>query len=133
MGIIRELMTVNPRTVQVAHSVVHAAKLMRGEDSDIAPVLDGRELVGVVTDRDIAVRVVAEGRDPSTTCVGDVASHSLVTIDPDQSFDDALRLMARHCVNHLPVVEEDGKLIGIVSRDVVARYASSAPLAEIAE
>ena len=49
------------------------------------------------------------------------------------SFDDALQLMARHCVNHLPVVEEDGKLIGIVSRDVVARYASSAPLVEIAE
>jgi CBS domain-containing protein len=133
MGIIRELMTVNPRTVQVAHSVVDAAKLMRGEDSDIAPVLDGRDLVGVVTDRDIAVRVVAEGRDPSTTRVGEVASHSLVTIDPDQSFDDALQLMARHCVNHLPVVEEDGKLIGIVSRDVVARYASSAPLVEIAE
>ena len=133
MGIIRELMTVNPRTVQVTHSVVDAAKLMRGEDSDIAPILDGKELVGVITDRDITVRVVAEGRDASTTRVDEVASHGLVTIDPDQTFEDALHLMARHHVDHLPVVEEDGKLIGIVSRDVVARYASSAPLAEIAE
>ena len=133
MGIIRELMTVNPRTVQAGDSVVDAAKLMRGEDSGVAPVMDGRELVGVVTDRDIVVRVVAEGRDPATTRIDEIASRNLVTVDPDQSFEEALLLMARHHVHHLPVVEEDGRLIGVVTRDVVARYASATPYAEIAE
>ena len=133
MGNIRELMTVNPRTVQVGSSVVDAAKLMRGEDSGIAPILDGKELVGVLTDRDIAVRVVAEGRDPVTTAVDEVASQNLVTVDPDQTFEEALRLMEAHRVHHLPVVEEDGRLIGVVTKDVVARYASNASFAQIAE
>ena len=133
MGNIRELMTVNPRTVQVGSFVVDAAKLMRGEDSGIAPILDGKELVGVLTDRDIAVRVVAEGRDPVTTAVDEVASQNLVTVDPDQTFEEALRLMEAHRVHHLPVVEEDGRLIGVVTKDVVARYAFSSSFAEIAE
>jgi len=133
VGIIRELMTVNPRTVQVGSSIVDAAKLMRGEDSGIAPILDGQELAGVLTDRDIAVRVVAEGRDPAATPVEEVASRDLVTIDPDQTFEEALRLMTAHGVHHLPVVEEDGRLIGVVTKEIVARYASTAPFAEIME
>jgi CBS domain-containing protein len=67
MGQIRELMTVKPRTVKAGDSVVEAAKLMRGEDAGLAPIVDGDRLVGVVTDRDIAIRVVAEGRDPQST------------------------------------------------------------------
>ena len=133
MGNIRELMTVNPRTVQAGQTVVDAAKLMRGEDSDIAPVMEGKEIVGVVTARDVAVRVVAEGLDPTTTRVDEVASRNLVTVDADQTFEEALHVMTRHRIDHLPVVEEDGRLIGIVTRDVVARYASSAPLMQIAE
>ena len=121
---IRDLMTVLPRTVSLGDSIVEAAKLMRGEDAGIAPIVDGERLVGVVTDRDIAVRVVAAGRDPNETKVEEIASLTLVTIDPDQGLDEALRLMAAHRVWRLPVVEEDGKLVGIVAQEDVARHAA---------
>jgi CBS domain-containing protein len=133
MGQIRELMTVRPRTVKVGDSIVEAAKLMKGEDSGIAPIVDGGRLVGVLTDRDIAVRVVAEGRDPQSTRVEEIASTNLVTIDPQQELDEALRLMAQHQVRRLPVVEEDGKLVGIVAQADVARHADSTRTGEVVE
>jgi CBS domain-containing protein len=123
MGQIRELMTVRPRTVKVGDSIVEAAKLMKGEESGMAPIMDGTRLVGVLTDHDIAVRVVAEGRDPRTTRVEEIASTTLVTIDPEQDLDDALRLMTQNRVWRLPVVEEDGSLIGIVAQADVTRHA----------
>jgi CBS domain-containing protein len=128
---IKELMTVRPRTVKTGDSVVEAAKLMKGEDAGIAPIVDGERLVGVVTDRDIAVRVVAEGRDPKETKVDEIASQNLITIDPHQSLDEALRLMAQHHVRRLPVVEEDGKLIGIVAQADVARHVEAERTGEV--
>jgi CBS domain-containing protein len=133
MGRIRELMTVKPRTVKAGDSIVDAAKLMRGEDAGIAPIVDGERLVGVLTDRDIAIRVVAEGKDPATTKVEEVASHELVTLDPDQDLDEALRLMAQHQVRRLPVVEQDGKLVGIVAQADVARHADANRTGEVVE
>jgi CBS domain-containing protein len=133
MGQIRKLMTVRPRTVKVGDSVVDAAKLMRGEDAGIAPIVDGDRLVGVVTDRDIAVRVVAEGRDPQATRVEEIASHDLITIDPEQELDDALSTMAQHQVRRLPVVEEDGTLIGIVAQADVARPVDAERTGELVE
>jgi CBS domain-containing protein len=133
MGQIRKLMTVTPRTVKTGDSVVDAAKLMRGEDSGIAPIVDGDRLVGVITDRDIAVRVVAEGRDPGATKVEEVASTNVITIDPQQGLDEALRLMAQHQVRRLPVVEEDGRLVGIVAQADVARHADAERTGEVVE
>jgi CBS domain-containing protein len=133
MGQIRKLMTVTPRTVKAGDSIVDAAKLMRGEDSGIAPIVDGDRLVGVITDRDIAVRVVAEGRDPGTTRVEEVASTNVITIDPQQGLDEALRLMAQHQVRRLPVVEEDGRLVGIVAQADVARHADAERTGEVVE
>ena len=126
-------MTVRPRTVKQGDSVVEAAKLMKGEDSGIAPIVDGERLVGVITDRDIAIRIVAEGRDPQTTKVEDIASQNLVTVDPQQELDEALRLMAQHQVRRLPVVEEDGKLVGIVSQADVARHVDTTRTGEVVE
>ncbi len=126
MGQIRELMTVRPRTVKLGDSIVEAAKLMKGEESGMAPIMDGTRLVGVLTDHDIAVRVVAEGRDPRTTRVEEIASTNLVTVEPEQDLADALRLMASNHVWRLPVVEEDGSLIGIVAQTDVARHAEIA-------
>src|SRR5690348_4731219 len=105
---IRKVMTSNPRTLESGSSVMEAARLMRDEDVGIVPVVEGEKLVGTITDRDIAIRVVAEGRSPESTTVGEVSSRELVTIDPEQDLDEALRLMARHQVRRLPVVEEDG-------------------------
>jgi CBS domain-containing protein len=133
MGQIKELMTVRPRTVKTGDSIVDAAKLMKGEDAGIAPIVDGDRLVGVVTDRDIVVRVVAEGRDPQATKVEEIASQNLVTIDPQQELDEALRLMAQHQVRRLPVVEDDGKLVGIVAQADVARHADAERTGEVVE
>jgi CBS domain-containing protein len=122
MGHIRKLMFVKPRTVRTGDSVVEAAKLMKGEETGVAPIVEAGRLVGVVTDRDITIRVVAEGRDPRTTKVEEVASRDLVTVDPDQALEEALALMDEHHVKGLPVVEEDGTLVGIVARADVRRH-----------
>lgn len=130
---IRQLMTVRPRTVKVGDTIVEAAKVMRGEDSGIAPIVDGDRLVGVLTDRDIVTRVIAAERDPKLVKVEEIASLNLVTVDPDQGLEEALRLMARHQIRRLPVVEEDGKLIGIVAQADVARHARFNDIAEVVQ
>jgi CBS domain-containing protein len=130
---IRDVMTSNPRTIAADKPVAEAAKLMRDEDVGLAPIVEGDRLVGTLTDRDIAVRVVAEGRDPQSTTVRDVASTDLVTIDPQQDLDEALRLMAQHQVRRLPVVEEDGRLVGVVAQADVARQADDRKTGEVVE
>lgn len=130
---IRELMTENPRAVDAEKPVSEAAKLMRDEDVGLTPIVEGDRLVGTLTDRDIAIRVVAEGRDPESTTVSEVASSELVTIDPDQSLDEALRLMAQHQVRRLPVVEEDGRLVGIVAQADVARHGDDRQTGQVVE
>jgi CBS domain-containing protein len=118
---IRDLMTANPCSVDADKSVAYAAKMMRDEDVGLAPIVEGEKLIGTLTDRDIAIRVVAEGKDPNQTTVREAASTNVVTIDPQQDLDEALRLMAKHQVRRLPVVEEDGKLVGVVAQADVAR------------
>ena len=130
---IRNLMTTNPRSLESGSTVVEAARIMRDEDAGLIPVVEGDKLVGTVTDRDIAVRVVAEGKSPESITVGEIASRELVTIDPQQELDEALRLMARHQVRRLPVVEEDGKLVGIVAQADIARNASDAQTGDLVE
>jgi CBS domain-containing protein len=125
-------MTKGPRTVQRGDSIADAARLMREEDAGVAPIVDGDRLVGVLTDRDIAIRVVAEGKDPQSTKVEEIASQTLVTIEPQQDLDEALRLMAQHQIRRLPVVE-DGKLVGILAQADVARHADSARTGEVVE
>ena len=118
---IRDVMTSNPRTIDADKSVAYAAKMMRDEDVGLAPIVEGDKLIGMLTDRDIAIRVVAEGRDPGQVKVREVASKKVVTIDPQQDLDEALRIMAKHQVRRLAVVEEDGKLVGVVAQADVAR------------
>ena len=130
---IREIMTSNPRTVESSAQITEVARIMRDEDTGVVPIVDGDRLVGTITDRDIAIRVVAEGMDPQSTSVGDVASKDLVTIDPQQDLDEALRLMAQHQVRRLPVVEEDGRLVGIVSQADVATQGDEQRVGETVE
>ena len=130
---VREVMTSNPCTIDADKSVAYAAKMLRDEDVGVAPIVEGDRLVGVLTDRDIAVRVVAEGRDPVQVKAREVASGDLVTLDPDQDLDEALRLMARHQVRRLPVVEEDGRVVGIVAQADVAHEADERKTGEVVE
>jgi CBS domain-containing protein len=130
---IRDVMTTSPQSIESSSSIVDAARLMRDGDIGSLPVVDGGKLTGVVTDRDITVRVVAEGKDPQNTKVGDVLSQDLVTIDPQQDLDEALRLMARHQVRRLPVVEEDGRLVGIVAQADVAEQGDDRQTGQMVE
>jgi len=130
---IRDVMTSNPSAIEADKTVVDAAKLMRDEDVGLAPVVEGDRLVATLTDRDITIRVVAEGKDPESTRVRDVASTDLVTIDPDQELDEALRLMAQHQVRRLPVVEEDGRLVGVVAQADVAKEGDDRQTGEVVE
>lgn len=118
---IKDVMTSDPRTIDAGKSVAYAAKMMRDEDVGLAPIVEGDKLIGMLTDRDIAIRVVAEGRNPDQVTAGEVASRQVVTVDPQQDLDEALRIMAKHQVRRLPVVEEDGRLVGIVAQADVAR------------
>src|SRR6059058_5485694 len=118
---IRDVMTSNPCTIDAEKSVAYAAKMMREEDVGLAPIVEGDKLVGMLTDRDIATRVAAEGRNPDQVKVRDVASKQLVTIDPRQDLSEALRKMSKHKVRRLPVVEEDGRLVGVVAQADIAR------------
>lgn len=118
---VRDLMTRNPCSIDADKSVTYAAKMLRDEDVGLAPIVDGERLVGTVTDRDIAIRVVAEGKDPESTKVKEIASINLVTVDPQQDLDVALKLMAKHQVRRLPVIEEGGRLVGLVAQADIAR------------
>src|SRR5437762_1012372 len=101
---IKDVMTSNPCSIDADKSVAYAAKMMRDEDVGLAPIVEGDKLIGMLTDRDIAIRVVAEGRDPGQVKVRDVASKQVVTIDPQQDLDEALRIMAKQ---EVPVQSEE--------------------------
>ena len=124
---ISELMTKNPCTVTPDTPVSDAARLMKEEDVGIVPVVErvgGAEtrgrLVGVVTDRDIAVRHVAEGRS-SDAPVRDVMSGGIRTASPDDSVESVLALMGREQVRRIPIVDERGSLVGVVSQADLVR------------
>jgi len=117
---IREVMTPGPETIQADQPVAQAAKLMKEADAGMIPVMENGNLLGTITDRDIALRVVAEGKDPQSTMVREIASTDVVTIEPDRDLAEALQLMAKHQVRRLPVVES-GRLVGVVAQADVAR------------
>jgi CBS domain-containing protein len=117
---IREVMTPGPETIQADRPVAEAAKLMGEIDAGMIPVMENGNLHGTITDRDIALRIVAEGKDPQSTTVREIASIDIVTIEPDRDISEALQLMAKHQVRRLPVVE-DGRLVGVLAQADVAR------------
>jgi CBS domain-containing protein len=132
MGSIRDLMTENPTSCEPSTTVVEAAKVMANEDVGPVPVVQGGRVVGLVTDRDLVVRVLAEGRDPSSTTIGEIASSDLVTVQPDTDLSEALRLMAQNQVRRLPVVEGE-QLVGIVAQADVARAADEEQTGEVVQ
>lgn len=129
---IRDVMSSNPCAIDADKPVAHAAKMMRQEDVGLAPVVEGDRLVGTLTDRDIVLRVVAEGKDPQTVTAREVASTDLVTIDPQQDLEEALRLMASKQVRRLPVVEE-GLLVGVLAQADIARAAEEQQTGRLVE
>ena len=111
---VQDVMTRNPRTLDAGASIQEAARIMRDEDIGDVIVTDGDRVCGIETDRDIVVRAVADGKDPSQCKLRDVASMEPTTISPTDSIDDAIRIMREKAVRRLPVCER-GRAVGIVS------------------
>ncbi len=123
---VRDLMVASVVTIEPGTSVVDAARRMIQEEKGPLPIVEGERPVAMVTDRDIVAHVVAEGRDPSSTTVDDIATRDLVTIGPDQDVEEARGLMAQHELDRVLVVEGD-RLVGIISEADIR--SDEAPLA----
>ncbi len=111
---VNQVMTQDPRSVAPTDTLVEAARHMRDGDTGAIIVVDKGAVSGIVTDRDIVVRAIADARDPGSTKVADVATASTITVTPDQSAEDAARLMREHDIRRIVVVH-DGRPAGIVS------------------
>ena len=111
---VRDLMVASVVTIEPGTGVVDAAKRMIQEEKGPLPIVEGERPVAIVTDRDIIAHVVAEGRDPKSMTVDNIASQDLVTIGPEQDINEARRLMDEHELDRILVVEDD-RLVGVIS------------------
>lgn len=128
---VRELMSPDPKTIDAKESVAKVATVMRDEGVGAVVVVDGTKLRGIVTDRDIAIRAVADRKDPWTTTVGEIASHQLASLTPDDTVEHAVELMRKRALRRLPVVEGD-RTVGILSiGDLAMQRDPSSALADI--
>ena len=131
---IAEVMTQRPRAVTPQTTVREAARLMEEEDVGSLPVVDeGARLIGIVTDRDVAVRVVGRGLDSEKTVVGDVASRDVVALTPDHELDDALKVMAREQVRRVPIVVRENQLVGMLAQADIAHAGKEKTAGEVIE
>ena len=110
---VSDVMTPNPRTVQLSDTIEDAARIMRDEDTGAVPVIEDDRVVGMITDRDIVIRAVADGDFECT--IDDIVSDDVVCATPEMSTAEAAELMSEHQIRRLPVVDDDEHLVGIVS------------------
>jgi CBS domain-containing protein len=128
---VEEIMTREPRTVNAGDPVIDAARIMRNDDIGDVIVVENGNVEGIVTDRDIVVRDVAENRDPASTPVREVCTTGVEALEPGASVDDALRKMREADIRRIPVVE-DGRRVGIVSLgDLAVEREPDSTLADI--
>jgi CBS domain-containing protein len=112
--LVRHAMTESPQTISPEMNAMDAAGMMKSEDVGVLPVVEDGHLVGLVTDRDLVVRVLAERQNPQEIKVGDIATTSPLTVTPDMRLSEARDLMEEHRIRRLPVVKGD-ELVGILS------------------
>lgn len=130
---VRDVMTARPRCVAPETPLSEAAQLMESEDVGSLPVLDGEQLAGMVTDRDIVIRAVAKGKDPRGMPVREVSTRDVVAVGSEEDLSEALRLMASHQVRRLPVVDDGNRLVGVLSQADVAMEAKEKAVGEMVE
>ena len=129
----REIMTPGVECVGVGETLVDAARRMRELDVGALPICgDDDRLAGMITDRDIVVKVLAEGRDPSSVKVGDLADGKPVTIGADDPVEEALSTMSKHGVRRLPVIDGHD-LVGMVSQADIARHLPEGKVGDLVE
>jgi CBS domain-containing protein len=130
---IRDIMNTNVVTVQSTDSVTAAAQIMRDANIGDVLVMEDDRLSGILTDRDIVVRALAEGKDLDATRAGEIASHELTTVSPEDDASQAVQRMREKAIRRLPVLE-GGKLVGVLSiGDLAMERQPDSPLADISE
>jgi CBS domain-containing protein len=112
---IRDVMTADPQCVSERDSVLQAARIMRDQDTGVVPVVDGRKIIGMITDRDIVVRAIADGKNVNDVKVSEVMTRQIRTVKEDATVDDVLSLMGNAEVRRVPVVNAGNEIVGIVS------------------
>lgn len=133
----RDIMTTNPQVVTPDEPITRAAEIMRDNDVGFVPVVDdraGMRLQGVITDRDIAVRHVAENC-PTVCTVGDhMTSDTIDAVSPDTDLDDVIEVMERDQIRRIPVLDEGYRLVGVIAQaDIATRGASEKEVGELVE
>ena len=122
---IKHVMTKDPTCCVTSDTGERAAKIMRDEDTGVVPIIENeqsRKVIGIVTDRDLCMNVVAEGRDPRATQVHEAMTTTVVSCSPQDSVDKATELMRENQIRRIPVVDEQQRLVGIVAMaDIVGR------------
>jgi CBS domain-containing protein len=127
---VRDVMTSNPECVTEKDSLRDAARIMKSADTGVVPVVDGKKVIGLVTDRDIVVRVIADGKDPMKASVRDAMTTGVRTVKEDMPLDQVLDLMSNAQIRRVPVVNASNEIIGIVSVGDLTEQASRGEVGE---
>jgi CBS domain-containing protein len=130
---VSDVMSARPYCVSPETPISEAAEVMEREDIGAIPVLEGDQLTGMITDRDIVVRAIAKGKDPRGMPVREVWTRDVVTVSPDDNLSDAMKLMASYQVRRLPVVDDESRLVGVVAQADVALEAREKSSGEMVE
>jgi CBS domain-containing protein len=130
-----ELMTPSPTCCQPGHTIVEVAEIMKREDVGLVPVIDeSSKLIGLLTDRDIVMKVVADGRDPRGTAVSEVMTTETASCLEQDSVETVMQRMASHQVRRIPIVDSAGTIVGIVAQaDVATRLANPRETGEVVQ
>jgi CBS domain-containing protein len=130
---VSDVMSARPYCVSPETPISEAAEVMEREDIGAIPVLEGDQLTGMITDRDIVIRAIAKGKDPRGMPVREVWTRDVVTVSPDDNLSDAMKLMASYQVRRLPVVDDESRLVGVVAQADVALEAREKSSGEMVE
>jgi CBS domain-containing protein len=117
---VRDVMTSNPECVSERDSIRDVARIMKEQDTGVVPVVNGKKIIGLITDRDIVVRGIAEGRDVSTVKVNELMTKSIRSVKEDMPLNEVLDLMGSAEIRRVPVVNGNDELVGIVSLGDIA-------------
>lgn len=117
---VRDVMTPNPECVSERDSIREVARIMKDQDTGVVPVVDGKKIIGLITDRDIVVRGIAEGRDVSSVKVNEIMTKSVRSVKEDTPLNEVLDLMSNAEIRRVPVVNGNDELVGIISLGDIA-------------
>ena|SRR5436190_1869842 len=122
---VRDVMTPNPHCVSDNDTIRDAARIMKDEDTGVVPVIDGgKKIIGLITDRDIVVRLIAEGKDPGSARVNEVMTKSVRKVNEDATVKEVLTMMSSSEIRRVPVVNDRDEIVGIVSIGDIATQAN---------